>query len=298
MPGFLRRRRQIHREANGLRSVPRLGCKVECLLSAKEVDLERIFSSGGIEAAWNAVMPGLETFEIPDGTGGVNPGDRRALFYLLSYFEPRSVLEVGTHIGASTVYMAAALKRCRKVEDERRLQLVSVDARDVNDPISKPWIQHGTRFSPAEMIDRMGCDYFAEFASKTSLDYMARFEPRVDFIFLDGDHAAKTVYREIPAALQLLNEDGLILIHDYFPGAKPLWSDGCVIPGPFLATERLRSEGAQFEVLPLGRLPWPTKLKSDVTSLALLVRKTSSQRHAPDPRPAASHVIATGPSGG
>jgi predicted O-methyltransferase YrrM len=273
MLGFLRRIRQISREANELRSVSRLGCKVESLLSAKEVDLERIFDSEGIEAAWNAVMPELQTFEIPDGTGGVNPGDRRAIFYLLSYFNPRSVLEVGTHIGASTVHMAAALNRYRKVDD-RRLSLVSVDARDVNDPISKPWLQHGTRFSPAEMIKRMGCDHFVEFVSDTSLDYMASFEPGLDFIFLDGDHAAKTVYREIPAALKLLNKDGLILLHDYFPGAKPLWSDGRVIPGPFLATEQLRAEGAQFEVLPLGRLPWPTKLKSDVTSLALLVRKT------------------------
>jgi predicted O-methyltransferase YrrM len=248
--------------------------KAESLRSAKEVSLEEVFSSKGIEAAWDAVMPELRAFEIPDGTGGVNPGDRRAIFYLVSYFEPRSVLEVGTHIGASTIHIAAALRSRRKAVKERP-NLISVDAIDVNDPVSKPWLRHGTSFSPAEMIGRMGYDDFTELATSNSLDYMTDCERGFDFIFLDGDHAGKTVYREIPAALELLNPDGLILLHDYFPGAKPLWSNGSVIPGPFLAAERLRAEGAQFEVLPLGRLPWPTKLKSNLTSLALLARKAA-----------------------
>ena len=74
-------------------------------------------------------------------------------------------------------------------------------------------------------------------------------------------------------ALKMLNPNGVILLHDYFPGMKPLWSDGTVIPGPYLATERFVKEGINLTVLPLGELPWPTKLGSNVTSLALLLRK-------------------------
>jgi predicted O-methyltransferase YrrM len=274
MPEFLKRILKIRREAKELKSIPGLGCRVGRLLPAEEVNLEEIFSSGEIERAWNAIRPELQSFEIPDGTGGVNPGDRRAIFYLTKYFKLRSVLEVGTHIGASTVHIAAALHSGQKLEDEARLNLVSVDASVVNDPIAKPWLKHGTRYSPVEMINKMGCGYFVEFVTTTSLAYMAGCEQRYNFIFLDGDHAAKTVYQEIPAALELLDKGGLILLHDYFPKLNPLWSDGAMIPGPFLATERLRTEGAQFKVLPLGLLPWPTKLNSNVTSLALLVRKT------------------------
>jgi predicted O-methyltransferase YrrM len=274
MPEFLRRLLRIRREAKELKSVPSLGCQVERLLSAQEVNLEEIFSSGEIEKAWNTVRPELQRFEIPDGTGGVNPGDGRALFYLMRYLKPRSVLEVGTHIGASTVHIAAALHTGHRLENEAPLKLVSVDVSVVNDPISKPWLQHGARYSPVEMINKMGCEYFVEFVTNTSLDYMAGCEQSYDFIFLDGNHAAKTVYREIPAALELLEKDGLILLHDYFPELNPLWSDGSIIPGPFLATERLRTEGTQLKVLPLSQLPWLTKLKSNITSLALLVRKT------------------------
>lgn len=273
MLGFLKRIRKVRREADGLEKIPSLGCKAESLRSAEEVNLEEVFSSNGIKAAWDIVVPELRAFEIPDGTGGVNPGDRRAISYLVRYFEPHSVLEVGTHIGASTIHIAAALRSRREAEIKEHPDLISVDAVDVNDPVSKPWLRHGIRFSPAEMIGRMGYDDFTAFVTSTSLDYMTDCERGFDFIFLDGDHAAKTVYREIPAAMELLNPDGLILLHDYFPGAKPLWSNDSVIPGPFLAAERLRAEGAQFEVLPLGRLPWPTKLKSNLTSLALLARK-------------------------
>ncbi len=218
------------------------------------------------------VMPALRAFEIPDGTGGVNPGDRRAIFYLVSYLQARSVLEIGTHIGASTVHIAAAITSCRNTVAEDGACLISVDVVDVNEPVSRPWLQHGTANSPADMIGRMGCTDVAEFVTASSLDYMRSCKRKFDFIFLDGNHAADVVYREIPAALRLLNPNGVILLHDFFPGAKPLWSNNVVIPGPFLATQRLEAEGSSFVVLPLGRLPWPTKLGSNVTSLALLVR--------------------------
>jgi hypothetical protein len=69
-----------------------------------------------------------------------------------------------------------------------------------------------------------------------------------------------------------LNEGGVIVLHDLFPRLRPLWSNGAVIPGPELATRRLRTENDGLTVVPLGALAWPTKLGSNVTSLALLAR--------------------------
>src|SRR2546430_6217516 len=40
---------------------------------------------------------------------------RRAIYYLVRHLRPRSVLEIGTHLGASTVHIAAAL---RKVQED------------------------------------------------------------------------------------------------------------------------------------------------------------------------------------
>jgi predicted O-methyltransferase YrrM len=118
----------------------------------------------------------------------------------------------------------------------------------------------------------MGLAGNVKFVARSSLDFLA--DPGEDFnlIFLDGDHSAPTVYREIPAALQRLSPGGLILLHDYFPGGRSLWPGDPVIAGPWLGIERLRREGAKLQVLPLGDLPWPTKLGRSVTSLAVVVR--------------------------
>jgi SAM-dependent methyltransferase len=106
-----------------------------------------------------------------------------------------------------------------------------------------------------------------------SMAYLDAHDERFDLIFPDGDHTAQNVYREIPRALQHLRLGGVVVMHDVFPGLRPLWRGGAVVPGPFLAVQRFRDEGAEIELLPLGALPWPTKLGSHVTSLALLSRR-------------------------
>jgi predicted O-methyltransferase YrrM len=182
-----------------------------------------------------------------------------------------SVLEIGTHIGASTVHIAAALRSLRQRVLNEEFQLTTVDIADVNDPVNRPWLKFGSPASPRDLVQTIGAAEWTRFVTQRSLDYLRNTPQRSDCIFLDGDHAAKTVYQEIPAALQRLTSGGVILLHDYFPRMQPLWSDGVVEPGPWLATERLRSEGAAFRLLPLGELPWMTKLGSRVTSLALVI---------------------------
>lgn len=271
MPAFVKRTYRNLREMKGLSSIQRLECDVNNLRPISEIEPKDFFDSPDVEKRWSDSKKTIDMLAIPDGTGGVNPGDRRAIYYLISKLNSSSVLEIGTHIGASTVHIASALD-ASQIKNGKSAKLVSVDIAKVNDSISKPWLKYETNNSPIEMINKMNCGTFVEFIEDTSLNYAIKCEQRFDFIFLDGDHAAKTVYQEIPLALNLLKQNGEILLHDFFPNLKSLWSDGSVIPGPFLATERLVREGANVLVLPLGKLPWPTKLQSNVTSLALLMR--------------------------
>jgi predicted O-methyltransferase YrrM len=274
MPAFLVRALRVRVESFVLDRVNRQGCNPAFLKSRSDIALKEVFTCPESDRAWDALVVDISEFDIPDGTGGVNPGDRRAIYYLLKTLKPFSVLEIGTHIGASTLHIAAALASNSGDSDTREPYLASVDIADVNNPVSKPWLRHGMKYSPIEMLKRMNLDNFVDFVQSPSLEYFSSCERKFDFIFLDGSHSAKSVYLEIPAALNLLNKGGVILLHDYFLGLKPLWSNGVVIPGPYLATERLKSEGANLEVMPLGELPWPTKLQSNVTSLALLLNNT------------------------
>jgi predicted O-methyltransferase YrrM len=260
-------------EALLLRRVGRVECSVNSLRSDfGQADLDSAFRSPEIEEQWNQDASRIEQLGIITKTGGVNPGDRRALYYLTRYFQPTSLLEVGTHIGASTVHIAAALLETARQTSAAPGRMTSVDIVDVNDPVQKPWIAFGATSSPREMTERLGASEIVTYVAQPSLEFIKSTAQRFDFCFLDGDHAAKTVYVELAAAMRLLNPGGVILLHDYYPGMKLPWSDGRLLPGPWLAVQRLISEGAQFKVLPLGELPWPTKFNSNVTSLALVVR--------------------------
>jgi len=227
--------------------------------------VRQVLADPTLDAAWPPVAAEVDRFAITTSAGGVNPGDRRALYYLIRGFKPARVLEVGTHIGASTVHIAAALRT------NGGGTLATVDIVDVNDPTTRPWEHYGSRLAPAEMIFQMGMGGAVRFVTSPSIAFLETAPESFDLISLDGDHSAATVYRELPAALRRLAPGGLILLHDYFPDGRPLWTGDVVIAGPWLGVERLRQEGARLQVLPLGELRWPTKLGRPVTSLAVVV---------------------------
>jgi len=245
--------------------------RVRNLMSLTLDDLDTVLNSADIGRQWNACSARLsELCQIEDGeTGAVNPGDRRALFYLARAFRPDRVLEIGTHVGASTVHIAAALTNGARAHPPR---LVTVDIQDVNDSPDSVWRQAGLAKSPKQMVDELNVTIEVTFVTDNSRHFFANNKETFDFIFLDGDHAAETVYEEIVSALDAINANGLIVLHDYFPGGRPLWPDGSVLSGPFTATEKLRSTGAAIKVIPLGSLPWATKRDSNLTSLAVIAK--------------------------
>jgi len=261
-------------ERFALRNVPRVACDPSLLRAGfSQSDLSGIFRSPELAADWTAAEKRIEQLGITAEADGVNPGDRRALYYLLRYFQPKSVLEVGTHIGASTAHIAAALLDSAQATASVPGSLTSVDIMDVNDPVQQPWIGFGATSSPRGLTDRMGAGEFVTYVTQPSLEFIKSTTQRFDFCFLDGDHAAKTVYPELAATMRLLNPGGVILLHDYYNAMRNPWAGGRLLPGPWLAVQRLLSEGAKFNVLPLGELPWPTKYDSNITSLALVVRQ-------------------------
>ncbi|MGQ2984680.1 class I SAM-dependent methyltransferase [Flavobacterium sp.] len=255
-------------EKKHLHSVNKIHCDTDDLLGADNVRLKEIFEDPELRKSWDEAKVGLEAFLFPETSGGVNKGDRRALFYIINKFRPFSVLEIGTHVGASTLQIASALNTVHGTN----AKLTTVDILDVNDEAGKRWLKFGTKFSPLQNITKSGFHDFVKFVNSPSIPFAESCNERFDLIFLDGSHQSDVVYREIPMALNLLNKNGIILLHDYFPDMKPLWSNGNVIPGPYLAVNRLIKEGMKAHVIPFGELPWNTKLNSNITSLAILVK--------------------------
>jgi predicted O-methyltransferase YrrM len=267
----------IWRETRRLQKLSNIACDPSPLAEISPAKLSEMMTAQAPSHEWPAVESELAALNIPDTTGGINYGDRRAIYFLVRSLRPSNVLEIGTHIGASTVAIACALRQLSNENEDRPYRLTTVDIADVNDPQLRPWIKYGAQLSPQEEIERLGCSDQVTFTTQASGTYLANCQEKYDLIFLDGDHSSAAVYREIPAALRLLNPDGAILLHDVFPNLEALWSDDLVIPGPFLALERLKKAGIPILLVPFGQLPWPTKLGSRVSSLALLGRLSPSR---------------------
>lgn len=261
------------RENVQLRRLRPITCDTSALGQAAAFTLAAMFANERNDREWQDVAPKMVALGITDQAGGVNPGDRRAIYTLVRHLRPTKVLEIGTHIGASTSHFVEALRTTSaELGHPGEFDLTTVDIVDVNDERTKPWVRVGSTHSPAELVRRLGCEASVKFVARPSLEFMSDCTRRYDLIFLDGNHSAPTVYREIPAALKLLEPGGYILLHDYFPNLRPLWAGTPPIRGPWLATERLRREGVDIRVVPLGALPWPTKRGTTVTSLALLAK--------------------------
>jgi predicted O-methyltransferase YrrM len=248
---------------------PGLRAAAEAAGTLDRLDLAAIFTAPPVEADWNAAAARIEELGIT-AEAGMNPGDRRALYYLVRHLRPRRVLEIGTQAGASTVHLAAGLADAHPRGAEARL--LSVDIKDVNHPETAAWRAFRLPQSPRDAMRRLGYADLVEFRMARSLEMLREAGQTYDLIFLDGDHRLKTVVAEIPAALGRLRPGGFLLLHDYFPELRPLWPDGKVIQGPQLAVQRLRRAGWPIEAQPLGELPWPTKQGTSRTSLALLGR--------------------------
>jgi predicted O-methyltransferase YrrM len=264
--------RQIRAERQELAATARQSSDPGNLMGSREAHVEQWLNTD-LGTEWAQMQKTLDPIRFGTRSGAVNPGDQRALYSIVRALRPRSVLEVGTHVAASTGIMALALRQNGPLPTGAAARLVTVDLLDVNDPQVGAWKRIGCDLSPTQFMRSIKVEDLVTFVTSPATDYLRAGKEKFDLIFLDGDHSASGVYQEIPAACALLNPNGLIVLHDYFPGLQPLWSDGAVVPGVQLAVERLQAENYPVVVEPLGALPWPTKQGSNVSSLAVLCRK-------------------------
>src|SRR5206468_1643712 len=97
---YREKRQWIRLEKRELKMISEIPSDSKNLRKLTPSEIQAIFKNPVIEQEWNEIAGTLNKLcNITDGaTGAVNPGDRRALFYLIRGFHARSVLEIGTHV--------------------------------------------------------------------------------------------------------------------------------------------------------------------------------------------------------
>lgn len=261
-------------QAAHLKVLPRRDIDAHNVRAISRLDVMALFSDPSAAEAFETAAVRFATLGI-DCISDASAGDLRALFQLVHALRPRSVLEIGTGNAASTAFIALAVQDLG-AQDQC---ITTVDIVDVNDPEKGAWNRSGMPCPPSEMLERLDVDGLVHMKSQGSAAFFRSNAERFDFIFIDGSPRASDVYADVAAALSCLNANGVIVLNDFYPDARPLWSGEPAIPGVFLGVVRAIEECPDLGVVPLRQLPWRTKDGGHTTSLAVLTGRR--YRHWP-----------------
>lgn len=73
------------KDEDGLRQASTVKFTVDNLIAGSDVRPGEILNHRETQTAWEKAESQFRKFGVPDGTGGVNPGDRRALVCIRSF---------------------------------------------------------------------------------------------------------------------------------------------------------------------------------------------------------------------
>lgn len=123
---------------------------------------------------------------------------------LIRYHKPKNLLEIGTHYGHTTKIISDKFPE---------LKITTVDPGDKILGDKRSYFQT-QEYLPQHEIGKM-------FNGNMNINLIKQdfhdisFTEKFDFIFIDGDHTYSAVIKDTQRALQLLNNNGVIVWHDW-----------------------------------------------------------------------------------
>lgn len=142
----------------------------------------------------------------------------RLLLYHLGTSLPREcrIIEIGSYLGASSLFLAAAAK-------EKNGKVFCIDTW-LNDAMSEErrdtygeFRRNTSSFSP-----------WIETLRGTSEDAAREFRGHVDMVFIDGDHSYDGCRSDVLSWISKIRDGGIIILHDYrcASGVRKVVSEG------------------------------------------------------------------------
>ena len=123
------------------------------------------------------------------------PWQCRTLFRLINFYKPKTILEVGTSLGISTLYQAMAAQNANFITLE-------------GDPVIAQIAQHNFKEMKMNQIELIQGNF--DNTLSTALQKLKQ----LDYIFLDGNHKLEPTLRYFNEALQFSHNDSIFVIDD------------------------------------------------------------------------------------
>ncbi|MDX2259842.1 MAG: class I SAM-dependent methyltransferase [Hyphomicrobiaceae bacterium] len=237
----------------------------------ERAEIDRWLADPGIAADYSALHDRAEAVARGERPKSARQVDCFVLYAIARGLEARRALEIGTHLGHSTLYLAAGLGGA-DAEGEGSGHLDTVDIVDVNDEGARHYARFGAAMSARTRLDRLGLAQRVHFHVGQSDRHLAAGSSRYDLIFIDGDHSETGAYFDMVGALARLADGGLIILHDYDNPDRPTPGIDAGQYGVHWAVTRLAAYCPGIGVLVLGSVTPPGAASPEPTSLAILTR--------------------------
>lgn len=183
--------------------------------------------SGWRRAAWLDELTALyaEPVSCP---ASIAPEAGWLLYWLIRNIRPSTIVEVGTCLGASTIWMAAAMQENDAASGiataSRGVIHTFDDFRDPTDPrLAASTLFRDRRRGVEDRIARAGLSHQVRVHKGNSKVEIPRLHEEllrgggVQFAYLDGDHSVEGVVGDLMVVEPVLQIGGYILLHDTFP---------------------------------------------------------------------------------
>ena len=174
----------------------------------------------------------------------------KMLFRLVHWRKPKNILELGTSLGISTLYQASAALGAGITTVEGCTAIAGVAEQNFK----------RTGFSQIRLIN----DSFDE-----ALGHILRPSgPKLDYVFLDGDHRSGSSIRYFERILPFLQNDSLFLLADIYwsPEMKTAWQELCRHPAVSLSVDLFhfgilffrqeQRSREHYKIVPAAWKPW------------------------------------------
>lgn len=180
----------------------------------------------GADRTWLTVLKNLYT-RPASWPASISPEGGSFLYWLVRNVQPRQIIEIGTCVGASTIWMAAAMKAGRggilHTFDDFQIPL---------DPrlAAAPLFQDRRNTVEARLRNAGLGDLVRFHVGDSKKQVPAAYEElrnggNVQFAFIDGDHSFEGALGDLLAVEPVLDPGGYVVLHDVFPNV-------CGVKGP------------------------------------------------------------------
>jgi predicted O-methyltransferase YrrM len=122
------------------------------------------------------------------------------LFRLVNFFEPETIIELGTSLGVSTAYLASA---------NSKIPVITIEGCEETAEIAKQNFKHLKLKNIEQLVGN-----FDEVFPK-----LVKGCKKIDLIYIDGNHRKQPTINYFQQCLEKVNEDSVLIFDDIY------WSD-------------------------------------------------------------------------